>query len=319
VRATAFVDAHREQARRLGEELADLIGEPDAFTTELTAGLMRLSDSGYTAEQERVAPGSGAVIGVRWPLIRELERALREPLQETSSALVLPLAGQLAQAPEREVRLLSLPCLRRTLPEEPERSWQLLRRIARGAADWITVDTLAEVYAQGVLAEGFRWAEVEQLVYSNSRMERRLVGATVARIAHALPRSRRVSLTTLPALTVIKSLIGDADDQVRKSLSWALREWSTVDPRGVLSFLEAETDEAVASDDGNRAWVIRDALSAVSPARAADLRAHLAGIRRRERGVSTSRAAAMAAAFGVGDLADRALALQGDRYARAGA
>ena len=72
-----------------------------------------------------MAPGSGAVIGTRWPLIHAVERALRRPLEESSSSSALWLAQRLAASPFREVRLFSLPCLERSLRDDPERSWQL--------------------------------------------------------------------------------------------------------------------------------------------------------------------------------------------------
>jgi 3-methyladenine DNA glycosylase AlkD len=214
---------------------------------------------------------------------------------------------------------MALPCLRRALRDEPERTWQLLRRLARGANDWISVDSLADVYAQGVLAERFRWAELEQLVYSEQPMERRLVGSTLARIAHAVPPDRRASLAGLPALTLIQSLMGDADDQVQKSLSWACREWAKVDPAGVTELLVEEARIAAATRDGCRAWVVRDALAALPPSTAARLREQLAGVRRRAGATSTSRAASVAAGFNLGALTDAAVARQGDRYARTGA
>ena len=48
---------------------------------------------------------------------------------------------------------------------------------------------------------------------------------------------------------------------------------------GVPATSEAET--AAATDDGHRAWVIRDALSKLDPADADAIRARLDGIRRR--------------------------------------
>ena len=68
--------------------------------------------------------------------------------------------------------MLARPCLLRALPDEPERTWQLMRRLGARAGDWIEVDALAQAWAVGVLAEPFRWAELEQLVYSVSVMER---------------------------------------------------------------------------------------------------------------------------------------------------
>lgn len=312
------------EARGLGTALGELTEDPESFTRVLTEGLQRLADPVYAVEQERVAPGSGATIGVRWPLVHATHRTLRRPLAEASSSSALWLAQRLAGSEYREVRLFSLACLLRALPEDPERAWQLMRRLARGSHDWISVDSLAEVYAAGILGEPFRWAEIEQLVYSEHRMERRLVGSTLARVPYVMPvaarRSGAPAAMAGQALDVVRQLIGDADDQVQKSLSWALREWSRVARTPVEHLLEEETQAAVRAGDGNRAWVIRDALSLIDPRVATALRAQLSGIRRRPGGESTSRASQSASMFLDGavaaDLADRAVAMQGERFAR---
>jgi hypothetical protein len=323
--AAAFVEEHLPEARGLGTTLADLTEDPESFTRVLTEGLQRLADPVYEREQERVAPGSGATIGVRWPLVHAVQRTLRRPLAEASSSSALWLAQRLSSSEYREVRLFSLPCLLRALPDDPERAWQLMRRLARGSHDWISVDSLAEVYATGILAESFRWAEIEQLVYSEHRMERRLVGSTLARMPYAMNAAAR--RTGVPAtlagraLELVGQLVGDADDQVQKSLSWALREWSRVARVAVEKLLAEETDTAVRTANGNRAWVIRDSLALIDPRVADGLRTQLTGIRRRPGGPSTSRASQAANTFlggaaAAGQLADQAVAMQGERFAR---
>jgi 3-methyladenine DNA glycosylase AlkD len=319
-RARAFVAEKTPQAQGMGRALAELIDDPESFLAVLRGGFAQLSDPVYAAEQERVAPGSGAVFGVRWPLVNAVAGQLRRPLAESSSASALWLAQRLAVADEHELRLFSHVPLRRALIDDPERSWQLMRRLAHDASDWIAVDSLAHLYAQGLLAERFRWAELEQLVYSAQRWERRLVGSTVATIPFRLPRHRRTELAVTPGLTLIKSLLGDAEPDVQKALSWALRSWYGVDTRGVEALLRAEANAARQTADGHRAWVLRDALTLpqLDLFVAADVRAELAGIRRRRGAPSTSTAAAAAAAFrGLDELADRALAEQGERMARA--
>jgi len=318
-RAAASVDARLPAATALGSVLADLIGEPEAFAAALRDGLRSLADDAYGAEQERVAPGSGEIIGVRWPLLHAVERALRSAFRESSPDVVLWLAQRLATEPAREVRLFALPCLAVTLPGDPERSWQLLRRLARGAEDWISVDTIAGVYAQGVLAERFRWAELEQLAYSDRRMERRLIGSTLARIPHEVPRSRRGQLDAGPALDLIGQLMGDADAQVQKALSWALREWSRVDRAAVGEWLDRQSRLAAATGDGHRAWVIRDALAAQPDTTATPIRQRLSGVRRSATAPSTSLATGIAQQFGLEGFADQAIARQGDRFNGRGA
>lgn len=313
----AFLAGHLRVATRLGDRLADLVTEPAAFQAELARGLASVADPGYARAQERIAPGSGAVLGVRWPLLHEVARVLRPALRETSPSLVLDLATRLARlSPTREERLMALPCLRACLTAEPERSWQLMRRMGHAASDWVTVDSLAEVFAQGVLAEPFRWAELEQLAFSGRPMERRLVGSTLARLPHGVPMRERASLRAAPVMALIGELIGDADPWVRKSLSWALREWSRVAPDQVATFLEGQAVLARDHSDGLRAWVVRDALNHLPKPRAAGIRLAVEGIRIRPGAPPTSRAAAVADQFGIPDLAPTAVAHQGDRYAR---
>jgi 3-methyladenine DNA glycosylase AlkD len=315
-RARALVAERKPTARELGERLAGLIDDPEAFVAALRKGFRKLADEPYAREQQRVAPGSGAVFGVRWPLIGAVETNLRRPLAQASAASALSLAQRLAAEPEREARLFSHLPLRRSLANDPERSWQLMRRLARAADDWISVDSLAGLYARGILAEPFRWAELEQLVYSTDRWERRLVGATIATIPFRLPRARRTELAGAPGLELVGSLIGDAEPDVQKSLSWALRSWTEVDTAGVERFIRDEARTARATTDGQRAWVLRDALSA--PRMSAAVRRatseQLAGLRRRPGAAATSTAAGIAAAFsGTNAFTERALAVQGER------
>jgi 3-methyladenine DNA glycosylase AlkD len=325
-RANAFVATHLDEARGLGTALAELLDEPDGFVEVLTDGLRRLADPAYLAEQERVAPGGAPVIGTRWALIRPIARQLREPLRESSSSTAVSLAQRLAVEPLREVRLFSHIPLARSLADDPERSWQVMRRLARAATDWICTDDLAGLVAQGVLNEPFRWAELEQLVYSEHRFERRLVGAALAVMPFEIPRHRRSALAASKALPLIGMLIGDAEETVQKALSWALRSWALVDQQQLLAFLQREAETAARTNDGHRAWVIRDGLPALSTlpkAEVAAIRARVDGIRRVAAAPDTSAAHETAARFraaGVpgGAAADRVVAQQGERMQRQG-
>ncbi len=319
-RANAFVSAHLGQATALGERSADLIGEPETFVAALAGGLATLDDPDYTAMTARVSPDVPAELMVRGPLVEAVQRPLRAALHEASSMTALHLAGRLITERQRSLRLFAVPCLARSLAPDPEQTWQLMRRMARGAEDWIEVDTLAEVWARGVLAEGFRWAELEQLVYSERTCERRLIGATLATIPHRVPGDRRESLrpdVAGRALDLLGQLMGDAEVMVQKALSWAIREWTPVDPAAVAVFLTTEAELAARTRDGARAWVIRGSLTKQSAELASDLRTRLKGIRRDRSAPSTSIASARAAVFAAALASSNdAVAAQGDRYTR---
>jgi 3-methyladenine DNA glycosylase AlkD len=296
-RAGAFVAARRESAEDLGAQLADFVGDPEAFATRLRSGMKALADHDYLAGLQSVAPGIGEVLGVRWPLTAAVTRGFRNATRRDSPAQLLFVADRLFRERPLEIRWFAFGLLDRLLPAEPERTWQLLRRAAREAADWITVDSLAHPYGRGILLEPYRWAELEQLVFSPSRWERRLVGSTLATMPFVDRGSGRAPDVAARGLRLIGDLLGDDEADVQKALAWALRSLALVDQPAVEAFCRRETAVAAKSGDGNRAWVVRDALAKLTPATADELRQGLAGIRRRQGTGSTSRASEIAGRF----------------------
>jgi 3-methyladenine DNA glycosylase AlkD len=304
-RTVAFVAERRAPAEALGIALSELVNEPDAFAARLRAGLIGLADPEYLDGQRRIAPGIGALFGVRWPLLAAVQRGFRLGTRAVRPTPLLFLADRLFREPELELRWVAFDLLARTLETETERTWQLLRRAAREAGDWITVDSLAHPYRAGIAREPYRWAELEQLVYSPSRWERRLVGSTIATMTHGAALTWRDPGFAGRALALLALLTGDAEPDVQKALSWAYRSLARLDRRATLAALESETALAVANVDGHRAWVIRDSLGKLDSATADPFRERLAGIRRRPGAPATSRASLVGARFG--GLPDRAI------------
>jgi 3-methyladenine DNA glycosylase AlkD len=301
-RAVAFVADRKLEAEAVGADLAELTNDPDAFAAALIAGLQHLADPAYLEGQQRVAPGIGPVYGVRSPLIASVSRGFRNATRKERPTPLLFVADRLFHESHLEPRWFAFGLLERTLPLETERTWQLLRRAAREAGDWITVDDLAHPYGQGIAAEPYRWAELEQLVFSPSRWERRLVGSTIATMTHVDRRRGHDPDLVRRALPLLAQLMGDDQPDVQKALSWAYRSLAQVDLSATTDALRAETDRAAAADDGHRAWVIRDSLSKLDPPVADEFRARLAGIRKRAGAPATSIAAETSARFG--DLPD---------------
>ena len=297
-RAVAFVAEHKPAAEALGANLAEYVQDPDAFAAALIAGLEELADPDYHQGQQTVAPGLGPTLGVRWPLLAAVVRGFKQQTRRDRPASFLFLADRLFREEPLEARWFAFALLERTLKDDPERTWQLLRRGAREAADWITVDDLAHPYGVGIAAESYRWAELEQLVFSPSRWERRLVASTIATMTHGNRRTGRGPEVVDRALPILGQLIGDAEPDVQKALSWAYRSLAQIDPTRTTAVLREETDRAVATDDGHRAWVIRDSLAKLEPGDAEDLRTRLSGIRRRPNAPPTSVASEVAARFG---------------------
>lgn len=297
-RAVAHVAEHKAAAEALGTALADLTPDPDAFATALRRGLASLADPEYHAGQQRVAPGIGPIHGVRWPLLAAVSHGFRQATRNDPATALLFVADRLFREAELEPRWFAFGLLEQTLATETERTWQLLRRAAREAGDWITVDSLAHPYGKGIAAEPYRWAELEQLVYSPSRWERRLIGSTIATMTHADRRGGRDPEVARRSLPLLGQLMGDAEPDVQKALAWAYRSLTVVDMPATVAALKRETERAAATGDGYRAWVIRDSLAKLDPATAGPLRDRLAGVRKHAGAPSTSEASRAALRFG---------------------
>ena len=281
----------------LGRQLAGLTHEPDAFAAATRLGLTALADPANRAETLRVAPGIGLTLGVRAPLQAAVARGFRAATRRERPVGFLELADRLFREPALESHWFAFRLLDRVVPVDPERSWQLLRRAAREANDWITVDTLAGPVGRGILLEPYRWAELEQLVFSPSRWERRLVGSTIARLPYLDRRLGRAPEIATRGLALVDSLLGDAEPDVQKALAWALRSLTVVDRDAVATFVVHAAEQAAATRDGHRAWVLRDTLPKLPPEVAERVQRHLQGIRRSADAPASSTAAVLAARF----------------------
>ncbi len=296
-RARALVAERKDAATTLGRDAGDLINEPALLVSCLRSGLEALADPEYLAGQRMVAPGIGPQLGVRQPLLSAVSRGLRGGTSRDRPATLLDMATALFREPLAELHWLAIDVLDRTIAREPEQAWQLVRAEAGRATEWVTVDRLAHVAGRGILAEPYRWAELEQLVYSPSRWERRLAGSTVATIPFVDRTAGRTHEVARHGLQIVGDLIGDREPDVQKALSWALRSLSIVNEPAVIAFLRTEACTAHEAGDGHRAWVVRDGAEKLPPPVAAELKAMVAGIRKHPGSPSASRAAATALDF----------------------
>jgi 3-methyladenine DNA glycosylase AlkD len=291
------VAANLARAESLGGAIAEQLPDFANAAATLESGFAELADPEYVEGQRRVAPGLGYIHGVRSPLLAAVGRGFRRATRRDPETPILLFADRLLGEEPREARWFAIGLLERIVARDPERTWQLIRRAARQADDWITVDTLAHAAGRGILAEPYRWAELDQLVFSPSRWERRLVGSTVATIPFIDHGRGRTPEVARHGLDLVGQLIGDSEPDVQKALAWALRSLTMVDAEATAAFCEREADRAARADDGHRAWVVRDALPKLGAARAAAIRARLAGVRRRPGAPATSQAADAARRF----------------------
>lgn len=119
-----------------------------------------------------------------------------------------------------------------------------VRRLAKGLADWGSVDTFACCVAGPAWRDGrLPTPQVHAWLRSKNRWERRLaVVCTVALNVRARGGRGDVART----LSVCRRVVNDSDDMVVKALSWALRSLVPWDRKAVATFL-AEHERVLSS------------------------------------------------------------------------
>ena len=132
--AATILARHESRAAELGEGLADFLDDPTEFAANLAAAFREMADPEYRDGQQWVAPGIGPTHGVRTPLQVGVRRAFEKASRRASPSQLLLVCDRLLREPEREARWFAISTLQRTLPAEPERTWQLLRRAASEAS-----------------------------------------------------------------------------------------------------------------------------------------------------------------------------------------
>jgi 3-methyladenine DNA glycosylase AlkD len=275
------VAAHLDRATELGLELAGLVAKPDAFVDAMEKGFAELGDPANLEVMAGIAPGLGTALGVRLPLMEAAHKAFKRETRAVPTAQLHSLVERLLANDVSEIRWFGIWDMERLLAKNPDRTWRLMRIAAQEATEWITVDTLAHPYATGVLREPRRWSDLQAFVHSPSRWERRLVGSTIATLPHVRHAGAKDKGVASRGLMLIGMLVGDPEPDVQKALSWALRSLAAIDPEAVVAFVERETATARKTNDGNRAWVLRDTLAKLPKETAATLRPQLDGLRRR--------------------------------------
>ena len=287
--SNAFVAAHLDDAVSVGSCLAGLVDKPDEFLAAIEGGFSRLCDPVVVDGQHRIAPGLGDSMGVRLPLMDAAYKAFKRDTKGISAGPLLDVVERQIDHRYMEIRWFGMLDMERLVAADADRTWNLMRRAASQASDWITVDTLAHPYATGILREPRRWSDLQAFTHAPSRWERRLVGSTIATLPHVKHAGSRDKGVASRGLMLIGLLMGDPEPDVQKALSWALRSLAAIDLAAVITFLDVETATARKTGDGERAWVIRDTLAKLPDENAAAFRAQLDGIRRRPAGQGAAR------------------------------
>ena len=213
--------------------------DPRTLATELVEQLEQLGDPQRRDFAERNYPTSLRVIGIKNADLRAVEKDLLRQLRDLPADHVLELARALVGSGVLEAQRIAYEILDRHRAAAAGLTLEDIEALAVGLDNWVSVDSFAGLVAGPAWREG---RVPDQVVHdwarSSDRWWRRVaVVCTVALNQKARGGAGDPDRT----LTVCEMVVGDHDDMVAKSLSWALRELAKRDPLPVSEFL-AEHD-----------------------------------------------------------------------------
>lgn len=204
---------------------------PAGYVAQVQAALAPLADAGKAREMRAYMREQFDFLGVQTPARRAALAALGRMHLEASGAL--QAAEQLWRLPLREYRYAAVDLLARHAKVlTPEHVPRLLR-LAQREAWWDTVDGLAGVVGDVLLAARPAQPEVQQLMdealYHKSLWVRRIA------MIHQLGWRLQTDSGRLFAYAL--ALAHEDDFFIRKATGWALRDYARWNPQGVEHFV----------------------------------------------------------------------------------
>jgi 3-methyladenine DNA glycosylase AlkD len=180
------------------------------------------------------------------PTVRSVRRRYSKLLKGQPAHAVIEFALALSADGCWEERLIAYEVVAAHRPAAVSLNQRHVARMAKGLADWGTVDLF------GVTILGPAWRDgrvsdttIDRLARSSDRWRRRL--ALVATVPlNSKARGAAEGGDARRTLRICRQLLADRDDMVVKALSWALRELGKRDPTAVKVFVAAHDGRVAA-------------------------------------------------------------------------
>ncbi|RMF89243.1 MAG: DNA alkylation repair protein [Methanobacteriota archaeon] len=236
--------------RKRTRELLEKVDKPKEFTKGLQKLLKSHGDEGATKNYQRIIPETGKFYGVPKPVLRVIAAEIGRFIQKEPSKAQGLLEVIWAEG-SWEARQIAGKSLERFGPKNPEICLGFVSSVLSDLDNWSVCDNLAIfgvepiVYSDPelVLPLSERW------IKSDNRWVRRFGVVTL--------RGYKRMKTTDRVFRILDRVMEDDEKDVKKAVSWVLREITKGNPEDVAGFLARW-----AGRDPNKdaRWIIKDGM-----------------------------------------------------------
>ena len=204
---------------------------PAAWVAQVQAALGALADADKAVAMRAYMRGQFDFLGIQTPVRRAAIAALGRV--RFSAAAVLQAAELLWRLPAREYRYAAVDLLARHAPLLGPQHLPRLLRLAQRQPWWDTVDGLAGVVGDVLLAARAQDPDIQWLMDAALRHK----SLWVRRIAMLHQLGWRLQTDTARLYGYALALAPEEDFFARKAIGWALRDYARWDPQGVAHFV----------------------------------------------------------------------------------
>ena len=200
-----------------------------------------LVDPSYAKNARKLIRDEDRVIGVRVPLIKTVAKEfLKEKGEKLELDDLLTLADECFKSEGREEQLFAVFILSKNLKKMNRDSWQLIDNWVDYISNWETCDQLATQFAGKILLSNIDLiTDLKKWAGQTNVWRRRFAAAATLALNHGGHSN--------PAATyeVLRPLVSDNNDMVRKAVAWSIREASKADEESAFKFLMEVKETAV--------------------------------------------------------------------------
>jgi 3-methyladenine DNA glycosylase AlkD len=240
----------KSQIQKRTKELLEKVEKPKEFTKGLQELLKSYVDRDATKNYQRIIPDTGKFFGVPLPILRVVAAEIGNFIQKEPTEAP-PLLETIWTEGSFEARQIAGKCLEKFGPKNPEMCLDFVSSVLPDLDNWSVCDNPAMF-------------GVEPIVYSNPELVLPLSekwikseNKWIRRFGVVTLRGYKRIQTTNEVFKILDMVMEDKDKDIKKAMSWVLREITKKNPDKVAEFL---TRWAQANPSKDARWIIKDGI-----------------------------------------------------------
>ena len=218
------------QIQKGTKELLEKADKPEVFTDRMQELLKSYVDRDATKNYQRIIPDTGKFFGVPLPILRVIAAEIGNFIQKEPSE-ALSLLETIWNEGSFDARQIAGKCLEKFGPKNPEICLDFVSSVLPDLDNWAVCDNLAMFGVEPIVYSN------PELVLHHSEKWTKSKNKWIRRFGVVTLRGYKKVQTTNEVFEILGLVMEDNEKDVKKAVSWILREITKKNPNEVAEFL----------------------------------------------------------------------------------